>query len=121
MPDIPDDEFQKLLEQALQGDEVAWGRLLAECRPQFKRLAEQILDERRRRRVDESDVAQCVFGFRWRSIWSLDFTAVTFRQFVRPRPFRHQLENVNSSFLRAACPTKYMIASSPRKMIPTMM
>jgi RNA polymerase sigma-70 factor (ECF subfamily) len=66
---MPDDSLtpEQLLEQALQGDREALGRLLEGQRPALRRLAQRQLDGPIAVRVDASDVIQQTFLEAYRS------------------------------------------------------
>jgi RNA polymerase sigma-70 factor (ECF subfamily) len=51
-------ELTQLVELAAKGDDVAWQRLMDECRPRLRRMIALRLDHRLRGRIDPSDVIQ---------------------------------------------------------------
>jgi RNA polymerase sigma-70 factor (ECF subfamily) len=51
-------EVQGLIDRAIQGDQVAWGELLARHRDRLRRMVALRLDRRLQGRVDASDVIQ---------------------------------------------------------------
>jgi RNA polymerase sigma-70 factor (ECF subfamily) len=51
-------EVRRLVDQAAQGDDVAWERLMSEHRPRLRRMVALRMDRRLKGRIDPSDVIQ---------------------------------------------------------------